>query len=287
MPGIFLPDLVVDYVFSNLLLRVFYAFYTMKTKHVLNLLTLLAEKEGQALDHSGFGRMSEAICADYPTEVISQRYLYDLYTKSKKKLKEGVENSSPRNYHIDIIAKHLGYPSISRYEARQETSFSPYLKSCCGNWWSYVRANAGEKLFKAPVRVYMDAENNKLMMELRSKGRTFKGEVHEDSGCMTTQLDSGSGKRLAMVFKLGNSTTMEVLQGVFCGISTAGDPISGRELLIRETELTFDAMEWSQLSMKDETTDYRILAYFSQYAQNCIKIKDVSSFTMTDLEESL
>lgn len=281
---IFLPFDAFDSNYSNLLLRVFYAFYTMKTKHVLNLLNLLAEKENQHPDLRGFGEMSEAICKNYPTELITQRYLYDLYRKTEKKLEKGVETSSPRKYHIDIIAKHLGYPSFSRYEVYQETRISPNLKSCCGNWWSYVRANAGEILFKAPVKIYMDAVNTKVIMELRSNGRIFKGEVQEESGCMTSSLDSGSGKKLALVFKLGNSTSMEVLQGVFCGISSAGDPISGRELLIKEPVLAYEEMVWIQLGFKDEKTDPRILAYFSQYGQNCIKIKGVSSFNMMDLE---
>ncbi len=256
----------------------------MKTKHILNILKLLAEREHQSLDRHGFGKMSEAICKPYPAEVISQRYLYDLYRKSLKKIKLGVESSSPRNYQIDMIAKHLGYPSYLQFESYQETKVSPILKACTGNWWSYVRANAGEFLFKAPVRILLDESTNQVKMEMRTKGRVFKGLVHEDIGCLTSYLDSGNGKKLAVVFKLGNTPVFELLQGVFSGISSAGDPISGREILVRETELTFEDMHWKQLPLADETTEPRIRNYFSVYGQNCIKIREVSSFTLSDLD---
>ncbi|HCS21244.1 MAG TPA: hypothetical protein DIW47_11905 [Bacteroidetes bacterium] len=97
-------------------------------------------------------------------------------------------------------------------------------------------------------------------------------------------LDSGNGKKLSLVFKLGNTTELELLQGVFCGISSAGDPISGREILVKELEQDYEKMKWAQLSLKDENTDPRILNYFAEYAPNCIKIKNVSSFQLSDLE---
>ncbi|MHB1279522.1 MAG: hypothetical protein ACYC1Q_14130 [Bacteroidia bacterium] len=256
----------------------------MKTKHVMNLLKLLADGENQALDHHGFQKMSEAMYKDGSPEVISPRYLYDLYRKTKKKLDSGIEVSSPRAYHINLIAKHLGYPSFGQYETIQETKVSPTLKACAGIWWSYVRANAGEKLFKAPVRIFIDENSNQVNMEMRTKGRVFKGLVHEDIGCLTSYLDSGNGKKLAVVFKLGNATNFELLQGVFSGISSAGDPISGREILVRETGLAFDAMHWEQVPLADEATEPRIRNYFSSYGQNCLKIKEVSSFSLSDLE---
>lgn len=256
----------------------------MKTKHVYTLLTLLGEKEKQPLDHFGFGKISQAMCADLDSEPISQRYLYDLYRKTNRKLAADIDSSSPRTYHIDLMVKYLGFSSFSHFASYQENKISNSLKSCIGNWWSYVRANSGELLFKAPVQIRLDDLRNRLSMELRSNGHLFYGAASEASNCLTCSLDSINGKTLALVFKLGNSSSFQLLQGVFCGISSAGDPISGREILLREEELSYEEMKWEQLSLKDEKTDPRILSYFSSYTQNCIKTKGVSSFTLTDLE---
>lgn len=263
----------------------------MRTKYIVQLLEFLAQKEGQSTDRYGFLKVSEAVCKHYAqktgaspdNEIVSQRYLYDLYRKEKEKLKAGVEVSSPRTNLIDMLADYAGYPTFVQYEKAQEKSLSNVLAACIGNWWSYVRANAGEALFKAPVKIYMDAQRNRLMMEMRSKERLFVGEVSEESSCLTAQLESGSGKKLALVFKLGNSLAIEVLQGVFSGISSAGDPIAGRELLVREPNIPYDAMQWEQLPLNDSNSDARILHYFEDYGVNCMKIKGVSSFRMGDL----
>ncbi len=265
----------------------------MKTKHILSLLDKLAEKENESPDHYGFLKMSEALCQFYAkeygaaedNEIITRRYLYEVYGESVKRVKEGREYSRRRINLIDIIARYLGYPSFKSYVLSQEVEISAVLTSCVGNWWSYVRANAGEMIFKAPVRIYQDSVNHKVYMELRSRERVFRGEVSEESGCLTTLLESGAGKKLALIFKLGNTRTVELLQGVFCGISSAGDPISGRELLLREKEQKYEEMQWISLDLNDAAEDARILSYFSQYAQNCIKIRGVSSFNLNDLDD--
>lgn len=257
----------------------------MKTRHVLRLLELLAEKENQALDRSGFGRMSEAICDSQKTTAVDQRYLYDWYRKVQKLLEAGVETCNPQKLHMDIIAKHLGYPAFRHYESQQDSKVSRNLASCVGNWWSYVRANSGEVVFKTPVSIQLDPVNQIVSMEFRSKSKIFKGIVSEDSSCLTTLLDSGEGKKLGLVFKIGN-TSMKVLQGVFCGISSAGEPIAGREILVRETDLSYEEMKWELLSLNDPTVDERIRTYFSEHTQNCIKIRGVSSFGWGDLDNS-
>lgn len=250
----------------------------------MSLLQALADLEKVGLEYDDFAHMSAAICKAHSTELVSQRYLYDLYWRTMEKLETGVEISRPRGYLIDLIAKHLGYPSFRHFVIRGETAISPSLQACMGTWWSYVRANAGERLLKAPVRIFQDENKNLVKMEMRTKGRIFKGLAHENIGCLTAYLDSGNGKKLALVFKLGNAPYFELLQGVFSGISSPGDPISGRELLLRETDLAFDDMHWEELLLTDGTTDSRIRNYFSDYGQNCIKIREVSSFTLSDLE---
>ena len=75
-----------------------------------------------------------------------------------------------------------------------------------------------------------------------------------------------------------------MLQGVFCGISSAGDPISGREILLREDHLDYEEMQWEQVRLDNPQTAPCIREYFKSSHQNCIKIRGVSTFTLDDLE---
>lgn len=263
----------------------------MKTEHLLKLLELLARKEGQSLDHYGFGKMSDALCKFYveetglslDNEIITQRYLYDLYRKSVKKMKKGELNSSPRIVFVDTISKYLDYPSYQHFEASQTKNISKELESCIGNWWSYVRANSGEYIFKAPVRIAQDSGNS-ITIELRSSERVFSGIIEEVGGCLTSTLISDQKKALSIILKLGNSTHIKLLKGVFSGISSGGDPIAGREVFLREENLPFKKMVWEKLAINSEEIDSRISGYFQSYEKNCIKVSGVSSFDWDDLD---
>lgn len=251
----------------------------IKTLHVLYLIEQLAEKTGQALDYFGFGKMSEAIDDD----IITQRYLDDLYRNMRIKFKNEKLFTRPSTLYLDAISKHLGYACFAQFSNSIDRPVSDVLQACFGSWWSYVRANTGNYLYKAPVRIYLDEKKQKVRIEMKGQERLFFGEIEEKGGCFSGFLESGTDKRIGLVFKLGSSLKVNVIQGTFCGISTMHEPIAGREVLVREKNAEYSKMIWSNHAMDDEIIDSRIRQYFSEYNDNCIKVRDVTGFELDDL----
>jgi hypothetical protein len=249
------------------------------TRDVLSLLIELGEKTGQPHDHAGFGRMAELIDSDN----ISQRYLYDLYKKVNDLHTNGIETTRVRQLYLDDIAKYLGYTGFLQFSVHTHKKISDGLQNCAGNWWSFVRADTGEKLYKAPVRIFRDAENNTMRMELKGRERVFFGEIIEKAGCLFIYLVSGAEKQLGLVFKIGVTKTINLLQGTFSGMSSAGYPIAGREVLIRETFFDYQSMEWSEVDIQCNELDQRLKAFFSEIKENCIAVKNITGFELNNL----
>jgi len=245
-----------------------------KVRHVIRLLELLAQETRQPLNYSGFKVMSEYVgkVADDETD-ISPKYLDDVYRAMNKKLVEGRTETRTKPKYLDIIARFLNFKGgFNEFSFEQEIEISDTLKSCEGFWWSYVRANNGDFIFKAPVRIYQDEKLKEMYMELKGRERTFCGKLILKGNCMTGFLESGTNKRLGLIFQLGDTRIINTIQGVFCGISTYNEPIAGREILIRETNIDYNEMVWCQYNLHDERIDVRIRDYFSLYNKNCIKI---------------
>lgn len=251
----------------------------VNTKHVLRLIEELAETLEQPMDYKGFGLMSDVL-----DDSISQRYLDDLYRDVRRKIANEIEFTRKSRIRLDLIAQYLKYKNFNQFSLSYNKRFSDLLSACIGNWWSYVRANTGEFILKAPARIFQDDNKQKILMELRGGERTFVGELIERGGCMTGFLDSGTEKRLCLVFKLGNSRQIRVAQGIFTGISTSGNPIGGRELLVRELNVEYQYMQWGKYTINDDRIDSRILSYFSSPEKNCIQIASVGGFELDDLK---
>lgn len=250
----------------------------VSTKHVLRLIEELAESLEQPMDYKGFGLMSDVL-----DDSISQRYLDDLYRDVRRKISNEIDFTRKSRIRLDLIAQYLRYKNFNQFSLSCNKKFSDLLSACIGNWWSYVRANTGEFILKAPARIYQDDNGQKILMELRGDERTFVGELIEWGGCMTGFLDSGTEKRLCLVFKLGNSRQIRVAQGIFSGISTSGNPIGGRELLVRELNIDYEYMKWGRYAMNDERIDNRILSYFSNPEKNCLQISSVGGFDLDNI----
>src|SRR5690606_27614722 len=107
------------------------------------------------------------------------------------------------------------------------------LMNCIGNWWSLVRSNAGPHVLRAPVTIYLN-DNYEVCMTLKGNEKVFQGILKMEGPCLVGNLDSGAGKLLSVIFKLGSRKEMTLIKGVFCGLSSAGEPIAGREILMRE-----------------------------------------------------
>lgn len=261
----------------------------MEAKYLRILLEQLAKKTGQTMDTTGFTYMGELIEEkekekSKPERVsISGRYLQE---NILNRLQKGEKEINVRPSKANAIAQYLGYANFNDFVSSIESPLPKTLKSCAGNWYSYVRANSGSpEILQAPVRMWV--EKNKLRIVLLGRERKFEGEVIERKGNVFAYLESGEHKALSIVLKVGISINPQVLQGVFSGISSNGDPICGREIFVRQTEKDFEKLHWKKILMEDvlqtREIDRRIIDYFMDQRENCIKINQVSSFDLNDL----
>ena len=255
----------------------------MNNEHALKLLEKFAETLGVPIDKYGSTVMSNAI--DDPDVDISPRYLTDLYKRLTDEQEKGIPTKGPRAVYINAIAKHLGYTGFHQFSLSLEQKISPSLASCVGYWWSYVRANSGNYIYAAPVHIFEDKMKKVMRLEMKGRERVFSGRVEEKAGCLSGFLESGTDKRLGLVFKMGDTRLMNVLQGVFCGMSTAGCPIAGREILVREKLLDYTEMHWTKYHF-DGTLDTHIQDYFSGTGQDNIVIRDIRGFELEDLPQA-
>jgi hypothetical protein len=253
----------------------------VSTEYILKLIDILSERTGQSKDFYGFRKMSETI--DDERVDVSPRYLDELYRKVSEKHAGGATECRASGPHLDAIAQAMGYLNFQQFCNSCDHPVSPVLESCTGTWWSYFRASAGNYIFRSPVRIFRDHLRQTMRMDLKGRERVFSGKIDERGGCLSGFLESGTDKRIGLVFKLASSKHMELIQGVFCGISM-GDPVAGREICIRETGMDYEEMSWSSHLLDDKTIDYRIREFFSEYEMNCIKVKDISGFEIEDLK---
>jgi hypothetical protein len=252
----------------------------VKNTTVKKLLEALAEKTGQSMDYHGFGKMSDVLenfALEKGMTNISQGYLADINRNIEQKISNNKEKSKTSRDHMDTIACFLGFNSFEQFSLSIDKPISDALKSCLGNWWSIVRYNSGDFLLKAPVRLFRDEKSMEVLIELKGQERTFTGKMTESGSCLSGFIQSKSGKVLGLIFKLSNSQKQEIIQGVFSGISSFGNPIAGRELLLRENELEYDEMHWSKLSIHDPSIPPHLRNYFSESEKNNIKIKEFDS----------
>jgi hypothetical protein len=103
-------------------------------------------------------------------------------------------------------------------------------------------------------------------------------------------LESKQDKNLHLVFNVGHSKRPNVLQGVFSGMSTAGDPIAGREVLVRRKEKIFELKNSRQSiseMLKSKSEEEKIIGkYFKEVNQNILKGGKSSTYELTDLKKT-
>jgi hypothetical protein len=254
---------------------------TVSTEYILKLIDILSERTGQSKDFYGFRKMSEIIDDEHVD--VSPRYLDDLFRKVSEKHLAGATTCRASGPHLDAICRAMGYLNFQQFCNSCDFPISPVLESCSGNWWSYFRAHAGNYIFRSPVRIFRDQLRQTMRMDVKGRERVFSGKIDERDDCLSGFLESGTDKRIGLVFKLGKNRQMELIQGVFCGISM-GDPVAGREICVRETGMKYEEMSWSKHLLDDKSIDYRIRDFFSDYEGNCITIKDISGFEIEDLK---
>jgi hypothetical protein len=250
---------------------------------VKRLIEELAEITNESLDNRGFEVMSNYI-EEKADILITKRYLYETYSSVYQSSKDGVKEVRVFADKMDTISKVLGYKNFNGFMQIALKPIDPLLKGCIGKWWSIVRANNGAYLLKAPVKIFLNENQTEILIELQGGQRSFSGNVSLRAGNIFCELDTGKDKKLYVVMKVGTSEHPLLLQGTFAGISSAGDPIAGRELFVREEKLSFEEMKWEKLPVGENNLDVRINDYFGKYEGNCLKIGLVSTFSKSDLD---
>lgn len=255
-----------------------------RPEEILNLLEQVAKCAGQTLVHSRFPEIS-AIVKEKTKATFADNYLYKhVYAKAR--------NAPPaqlirlNDEHIEMLISFLGLESFEEFRRSGNQPVDPALLNCVGNWYSFVRCNSGEDhVLRSPVEIWLHRKS--VRMRLKGKVREFQGDVNLEGGCIYCLLSSGKNKTLHLVFAVGVAQQPEVLQGVFSGMSSAGDPICGREVLIRADkpfgELKNDRVAISQLIGSDDVMQNQIGKYFQNRTGNILKAGQASTFDISDL----
>lgn len=252
-----------------------------KVEELLELFERLAAKTGDSLDHNGFMNMEHKLGIQ---SGISHRFLYKKY---RSLTESSGDSATIQNGKLDPILQFLGY---SKYSDFQEELYNPIpeiLKSCEGKWVCYVRQNSEKgNVYQSPVKIY--AESQSMVFHLQGPHQVYIGNIQMSSGTLFTLFKSDRGKQFHHVYKIGRRVRPHVLQGVFSGVSTAGDPIGGRTVLVRLESETVGInnvkLELDELLSSSNTEMVAIGNYFREYSSNNLKINPVVSFDLDDLD---
>lgn len=257
-----------------------------KASSILLILEVLARKHGESMDYQGFGRLEEKLLEAKVN--ISQKYLYEnMYRQATKAFNDGEKTIGLNKSYVHEIIKHLGYASYSEFERRIEQSAKKLdliLESCLGTWYSYVRTNTGEPfILQAPVEIYRhEDEQSVAIMSLKGGARVFKGQINlvKELGVMNCSLTSESkDKTIHLVMKLGVFYNPAYIKGVFSGVSSYGEPIAGKEVLIRQDkpieELVPAKIKIEEAKTSEDSRLRALATFFEKYEGN--NIKEVSS----------
>lgn len=266
---------------------------------VKKLFVHLAETANENLNHAGFLAMSEFIKAKVRESDVSQEYLYKTFNSIEISIKDNIERKRNHKskskpylekmvrtsiYKLDFIAKAAGFKSFTDFKNKKDSPPDGILTSCCGNWWYIIRSYTGEYIVKAPARIFLGETDGKIKMELQGRELYYRGSVELRAGNVFCILDSGKEKLLYLVSKIGTCKTATLMQGVFCTISTATEPVGGRHLLIKENGEEFNKMKWDKLSLRNAPLDKRIIYYFKKLDNNCTQIGRTNTFDLSDID---
>jgi hypothetical protein len=252
---------------------------------IAKLLEALALQTGQSLDHKGFGVMSERVGG-----LVSQRYLYDsLYLKLEKSREAGLLHMNLQPAKLDEVSRFLGYESFQAFCRSQDIQQDPVLLGCVGVYYCYVRRNdSAGVVLRSPARLHI--VDGRVRFDLQGPKWHYSGLVSIRHGCLFVLLESAGGKAFHHVYKIGQREKPQVLQGIFSGVSTGFDPIGGRVVLVRSTEvygeMTHDTLEVSRLRKSKDPVEVALAEYFETYGDNNLQIKRVVTFGVEDLRVS-
>ena len=251
----------------------------IKSGLVLSLFDKLCEKSGYRLDYQGFQDMAEVIGED-----IRRKFLYEKYNKARKGEEVDFQESK-----LKLLLAYLDFKNLKDFQYAIEHPIPGILLDCAGVWKNYVRQNSDQGiLFQSPVEI--KEVSGRMFYTLRGPGATYSGEVKLSNGCLVTTFDNAeNGKEFHHIYKIGRRKSPKVLQGIFSGMSTAGDPIGGRTVLIK-TDKEFNEIANEKLFVQDlsksETRIARALGtYYKSYERNNLRLNQVITYDWEDLAD--
>lgn len=250
--------------------------------YITQLLEALAVHTGQSMDHKGFGIMSEKVGGS-----VSQRYLYDsLHLKLEKAREGGISSMNLQPAKLDQVSQYLGHESFHAFCRSLDIHADPVLLGCVGIYYCYVRRNdSAGVVLRSPARLCIT--DGRVRFELQGPSWHYSGLVSVRHGCLFVLLESEGGKAFHHVYKVGQREKPQVLQGIFSGVSTGFDPIGGRVVLVRVSEvyeqLTHATLEVARLRKSEDAVAVALAEYFETYGDNNLQLKRVVTFGVDDL----
>jgi len=255
---------------------------------IMRLLKEVADKTGHKLLNAQFPEMYGKMKKQLHEILFAEDYMYKkMFLRARKNLETNTALKLKDEY-LEKIAEYLGYKSYDRFLEMGRHQFPVALENCRGTWYSYVRCNSGNpEIFVSPVFIY--PETKQLLVKMKGFTRIFEGELKMIGSCLNCLLESDQEKNIHLVLKIGLAKKPNVLQGVFSGLSSGGDPIAGREVWVRSDE-GFDEMKNKKMKISEllnsRNEDEKIIGeYFSDRQQNILKGGQASTFEINDLKK--
>lgn len=256
---------------------------------ILKFLDSLAAATGLNLVHTDFKDMQDRLHERYKQEnpkgeiEFRDEYIYRKLFLPSKKEKNEILKLNPAI--LNALAQGAGFKSYGHFVKVCDPMSNPSIQNSIGVWYSYVRCNSGQPyVLRAPVKIF--EEKREVLMEMRGPVRKFSGHVNAMGECLRCNLQS-ENKSISLVLKAGIAAQPKVLQGVFAGLSTAGDPIAGREILIRQ-DAEYDALTnertlINELIAAGDRESKLVGTYFYNKEANILKGGRASTFGYDDL----
>lgn len=258
-----------------------------RTAEIRRLFAAVAEKTKTNLDYASFRQMYDVLEKSENKPGFRESYLYkSLYCKLKEAEAQRHADVALNTNYVHYLAAFLGYTSFDQFLKMKNRPREQQLETCRGTWYSYVRIHTGgEFVLRSPVEIY--SSGNQMMIRMKGAERMFTGELHWENNCIYSVLESNSGKKLQLVFRTGINHP-KLLQGVFSGVSSAGIPIAGREILVRTTE-PFDRLSNKKMPLRElqHATDelQQLIGYYFRDKNETILRAGISgTFDVDDLE---
>ncbi|MEL6674550.1 MAG: hypothetical protein AAFR61_20235 [Bacteroidota bacterium] len=257
-------------------------------KEMKAIIEAAAHQAGLGFGGKDFDELSSLINAAVGRDILGDRYLYAFYKKCELALKQDQKEVGLNENYLNAVLKYLGFLNLKAYRQKAaEQQGDPRLAGLKGNWYSIVRQNSGlPYLLVAPVHIWQEGAT--FWIKLVGPSAQYVAKLARKENAIFTTFLNDQYKVINLIFHIGGATRPQLLMGVFSGLSTSGDTIAGRELLLR-TDHDEAAMNHLRIPLEDpeqwpDWLDGRIFGYFEDHYKNCLKGSRGPTFSLDDLD---